>query len=67
MEEPGFALNLIERDIFIKKVKDPMVEAYKKFIKNIAILLGADEDNTENEMEEVFDFERKLANFTLTR
>ena len=65
--ESSFAFGLIERKIFIKKNKDPIVEAYKKFIKDIAILLGADEDAAENDMEEVFKFEIKLAQLTLTR
>ena len=65
--EPAFAFSLIKRDIFVKKVKNRKVSAYIKFIKNMAILLGADEDTAEKDMVEVYKFERRMANFTLTR
>ena len=67
MAETIFGFGFIERNIFLKKVKEPIVEAYIKLIKDIAILLGADEDRAENDMEDVFEFETKLANLTLTR
>ena len=67
LDEPDFGFKLIERKIFIKKDKDPIVTAYIKFIKDIAILLGADKDRAEVDMDNVFEFEKKLASFTLTR
>ena len=60
-----YGLGLIERTTFIT-TEGQIVKAYRKFIKDIAILLGADQDRAQNEMEEVFQFERKLANFSMT-
>ena len=67
-----YGLGHIDRTAFIMSEGqmieiDDLMKAYKNFIKDIAILLGADEDRAQNEMEDVFQFERKLAKFTMTQ
>ncbi|XP_050304962.1 neprilysin-1-like [Anthonomus grandis grandis] len=59
------ALALPSRDYYLKSSSEGDREAYHKYMTNIAVLLGANKTTASDELQEVIDFERRLANASL--
>ena len=55
-------LGLPSRDFYLKAISDGDMAAYHKYMTNIAVLLGANKTTAKEELQEVVDFERRLAN-----
>ncbi|XP_063410745.1 neprilysin-1-like [Mytilus trossulus] len=57
-------LGMPSREYYVFDPNSEYIESYLRFMINVAIRLGADEDTAVKEMQEVFDFETKIANIT---
>ena len=57
----------LSREYLIKGFDDKDVQAYFKLMINMAVMLGADKDAAEKEMEDALKLELKLAEFALPR
>lgn len=60
MDQPS--LGMPSRDYYMSSRNDSFIMAYQTFATDVAILLGADATVAAEEMEEMVDFEIKLAN-----
>ncbi|XP_017776001.1 PREDICTED: neprilysin-2-like [Nicrophorus vespilloides] len=58
-------LALPSRDYYLKASSEGDMEAYHKYMTNIALLLGANKTTATEELREVIEFERRLANASL--
>ncbi|KAG8180916.1 hypothetical protein JTE90_020143 [Oedothorax gibbosus] len=56
-------LGLPSREYYVQGTQQ--LEAYGRFMVDIAVLLGAPQERAEKEMREVLEFEAQLANFTI--
>lgn len=56
------ALALPSRDYYLKASSEGDMVAYHKYMTNIAILLGANKTTASDELQQVVEFERRLAN-----
>lgn len=59
-------LGLPSRDYYLKSSSEGDMEAYHKYMTNVAVLLGANKTTASDELKLVVDFEKKLANVRLT-
>ncbi|XP_023018621.1 M13 family metallopeptidase neprilysin 1 [Leptinotarsa decemlineata] len=59
------ALALPSRDYYLKSSSKEDLLAYHKYMTNIAILLGANATSAGEELQQVLDFEKKLANASI--
>ncbi|XP_076320536.1 endothelin-converting enzyme homolog isoform X2 [Tachypleus tridentatus] len=58
-------LSLPNRDYYLDKVQHEEIwTAYLTYMTNVGVLLGGEENDTRQQMKEVLEFERKLANIT---
>lgn len=55
-------LALPSRDYYLKKSSEGDMNAYHKYMTNIAVLLGANKTTAGDELKQLVEFERKLAN-----
>jgi membrane metallo-endopeptidase-like protein 1 len=55
-------LALPSRDYYLKASSEGDMAAYHKYMTNIAVLLGANKTTAKEELQEVVEFERRLAN-----
>ena len=55
----------LSREYLIKGMNDTIVQAYYRYMVDIAVLYGADRSNAEREMRESLNFEFSLANVSL--
>ena len=55
------------REYYVFDPNSEYIESYLRFMINVAIRLGADEDTAVKEMHEVFDFETKIANVSIKK
>jgi membrane metallo-endopeptidase-like protein 1 len=58
-------LALPSRDYYLKASSEGDMAAYHKYMTNIAVLLGANKTTAKEELQEVVEFERRLANASL--
>lgn len=58
-------LALPSRDYYLKPSSKGDLVAYHKYMTNIAILLGANATSAGEELQQVLDFERQLANVSI--
>lgn len=56
------SLALPSRDYYLKQSSEGDRQAYHKYMTNIAVLLGANKKTASDELKNVIEFERKLAN-----
>ncbi|XP_066247671.1 neprilysin-1-like [Euwallacea similis] len=63
LDQMGLALP--SRDYYLKNSSEGDREAYHKYMTNIAVLLGANKTTASEELLEVIEFEKKLANASL--
>lgn len=59
-------LALPSRDYYLKSSSEGDMEAYHKYMTNVAVLLGANKTTASDELKLVVDFEKKLANVSST-
>lgn len=59
IDQPDFWL---DKEILLKGINDPVVEAYNNYQVDLAVLYGADRSRAEVEMTEALNFEIALAN-----
>ena len=64
LDQPRLGL---PREYLMKGLEDDDVQAYLTFMKEVAMLLGADQKEAEIQMFETLEFELKLANISLPR
>jgi len=64
LDQPPLGLS---REFLVRGVEDKNVQAYFTFMKDVAILLGADKDEAEDQMKKVLEFEIQVANISLPR
>lgn len=64
LDQPGLGM---AREYLMKGVEDPDVKAYYEYMLDVALLMGAEEEQGAREMLEVLDFEIQLANISLPR
>jgi len=64
LDQPSLGM---AREYLMKGLEDEDVKAYFTYMKDVSILLGADETRAEIEMLETLEFEMKLANISLPR
>lgn len=55
-------LALPSRDYYLKASSEGDMQAYHKYMTNIAVLLGANKTSASEELKHVVELERKLAN-----
>ena len=55
-------LALPSRDYYLKSSSEGDLQAYHKYMTNVAVLLGANKTSAGNELKAVVEFEKKLAN-----
>lgn len=55
-------LALPSRDYYLKSSSEGDMEAYHRYMTNVAVLLGADKATASDDLKKVVEFERKLAN-----
>lgn len=60
-------LALPSRDYYLKANSEGELEAYHKYMTNIAVLLGANKTTASEELKHVVELERKLANVSTIR
>lgn len=58
-------LALPSRDYYLKMSSEGDLQAYHRYMTQIAILLGANPETASNELQEVVKFEMRLANVML--
>ncbi|KAK4876270.1 hypothetical protein RN001_012692 [Aquatica leii] len=58
-------LALPSRDYYLKSSSEGDLEAYHKYMTNVALLLGANKTTADDELRAVVEFEKKLANVSL--
>lgn len=58
VDQNGLALS---RTYYLSNLTDPKLVAYLKYMTNIGVLLGGEENETRRQMQEVLEFEIKLA------
>lgn len=59
VDQPSLGLS---REFMIRGENDSLVQAYHKYQVDMAVLFGAEREDSEKEMKDVLDFEMKLAN-----
>eukprot|EP00092_Neocalanus_flemingeri_P037441 GFUD01040769.1.p1 GENE.GFUD01040769.1~~GFUD01040769.1.p1 ORF type:complete len:795 (-),score=190.06 GFUD01040769.1:142-2526(-) len=64
VDQPGLGMS---REYLMKGLEDKDVQAYFTFMEDVALLLGADKQETDKQMLDVLKFEIKLANISLAR
>jgi len=64
LDQPGLGMS---REYLMKGLEDPDVQAYFTYMKDVALLMGADEAETEKQMLETLKFELELAKISLPR
>jgi len=57
----------LPREFLVKGLEDKGVQAYYKYMIDIAVYMGADKETAEKELKESFKLELKLANITLPK
>ena len=57
---------MTHRDYYLKGRNNRILEVYRGFAMNVAKSLGADESQTERDVEDLIDFEIDLANVSIT-
>ena len=57
---------MTHRDYYLKGRNNRILELYRIFVMNVAKSLGADESQTERDVEDLIDFEIDLANVSIT-
>lgn len=55
-------LALPSRDYYLKPSSEGDLKAYHRYMAQVAVLLGANATTAEDELEEVVQFEKRLAN-----
>lgn len=55
-------LALPSRDYYLKSSSEGDMQAYHKYMTHVAVLLGANKTTAAEELRQVVEFERKLAN-----
>ena len=58
-------LALPSRDYYLKNSSEDQLNAYHRYMTNVAVLLGADPKNASDEFHKVIDLERELANVSV--
>lgn len=58
-------LALPSRDYYLKQSSESDLEAYHRYMTQIAIILGANRETASQELKEVVDFEKRLANVSI--
>lgn len=64
LDQPGLGMT---REYLMKGLEDPDIQAYLTYIKDIALLLGADPKLVDEDMLAILKFEIQVANITLPR
>ena len=64
LDQPGLGMS---REYLMKGLGDGDVQAYFTYMKDVAMLLGASQDQAEEEMLEVIKFEINVSNISLPR
>ena len=64
LDQPGMGMS---REYLMKGLEDSDVQAYFTYMKDVAMLLGAAQDQADTEMLEVIKFEMNVANISLPR
>jgi predicted metalloendopeptidase len=64
LDQPGLGM---AREYLMKGLEDPDVQAYQEYMKDVALLLGADPATVEQEIKKTIEFEIQLAHITLPR
>ena len=64
LDQPGTGMS---REYLMKGLEDKDVQAYFDYMKDVALLLGADKISVDTEMLEVIKFEIQIANISLPR
>lgn len=59
IEQSGVTLS--DESIYRRPAEDKIVKAYKKLMINVGLLLGAEKESTKKQMDEIFEFEKKLS------
>lgn len=62
-------LGLPERDYYLNKsiTEDKVLKAYLKYLTEVGVLLGGEENSTRQQMIDVIEFETQIANITIPR
>ncbi|XP_055373967.1 neprilysin-2 [Condylostylus longicornis] len=63
LDQPSLGLS---REYLIKGFGDPLVDAYYKYMIDIAVIFGADREKATEELKESIEFEMALANISLS-
>ena len=64
LDQPGLGMT---REYLMKGLEDSDIQAYLTYIKDIALLLGADPKLADEDMLDILKFEIQIANITLPR
>ena len=64
LDQPSLGMS---REYLMKGLEDSDIQAYFTYMKDVAMLLGASQDQAEKEMLEVIKFEIDVANISLPR
>ena len=64
LDQPSLGMS---REYLMKGLEDSDIQAYFTYMKDVAMLLGADQDSAEQEMLEVIKLEIDIANISLPR
>ena len=64
LDQPSLGMS---REYLMKGLEDSDIQAYFTYMKDVAILLGASQDQAEQQMLEVIKFEIDVANISLPR
>uniref|UniRef100_A0A3B1IG29 endothelin-converting enzyme 1 n=1 Tax=Astyanax mexicanus TaxID=7994 RepID=A0A3B1IG29_ASTMX len=58
-------LFLPSRDYYLNKTNEKVLKAYLDYMVELGLLLGGDKNSTQNQMQQILDFETALANITV--
>ena len=64
LDQPSTGMS---REYLMKGLEDKDVQAYFDYMKDVALLLGAEKSSVDTEMLEVMKFEIQIANISLPR
>ena len=64
LDQPSTGMS---REYLMKGLEDKDVQAYFDYMKDVALLLGAEKSSVDTEMLEVIKFEIQIANISLPR